>query len=96
MFLNPIQPAVRMKDSVPNKTVRMKNFQTSSSGKFCSAQLTLERGTLKHLRCSVFILLTFFFPENLIEDFDIHKANVIVDNCVLKQKIFTSIRTRNF
>ncbi|XP_070328290.1 ankyrin repeat domain-containing protein 26-like isoform X2 [Odocoileus virginianus] len=26
-----MKPAVRMKDSLPNKTVRMKNFQTSSS-----------------------------------------------------------------
>ena len=60
-----------MKDSVPNKTVRMKDLQTSSSGKFCSTQLTLEKGTLKYLKCLVFILLTFFFV-NLIEELDMH------------------------
>ncbi|XP_055260194.1 ankyrin repeat domain-containing protein 30B-like [Moschus berezovskii] len=54
-----VKPAVRMKDSVPNRTIRMKDFQTSSSGKFFRTQLTLERGTLKYLKCSVFILLTF-------------------------------------
>ena len=31
---------------------------------------------------------------NLIEELGIHKANVIVDTCVLKQKIFTRIRTK--
>ena len=36
------------------------------------------------------------FFANLIEELGIHKANVIVDTCVLKQKIFTRIRTRNF
>ena len=59
LFPNPIQPAVRMKESVANETVRMKDLQTSSSGKFCSTQLTLERGTLSYLKCSVFMLLTF-------------------------------------
>jgi len=36
------------------------------------------------------------FFENLIEELDIHKGNVVVDTCVLKQKIFTRIRTRSF
>ena len=59
LFPNPIQPAVRMKESAANKTVRMKDLQISSSGKFCSTQLSLERGTLNYLKCSVFILLIF-------------------------------------
>ena len=44
----PIQPAVLVKDSVPSKTVGMMDLQTSSSGKFCNTQLTLERGTLSY------------------------------------------------
>ena len=41
LFINqlvskPIQPAVLVKDSVPSKTVGMKDLQTSSSGKFCN------------------------------------------------------------
>ena len=90
----PIQPAVLVKDSVPNKTVGMKDLQTSTSGKFCNTHVTLKRGTLKYLKCSVFILLTFF--ANLIEAFDIHKASVIIGIHVLKKKIHTGIRTRNF
>ena len=100
LFINqlvskPIQPAVLVKDSVPSTTVGMKDCQTSTSGKFCNIHITLKRGTLKYLKCSVFILLTFFFA-NLIESFDIHKANVIIGIHVLKKEIGTSIRTRNF
>ena len=36
------------------------------------------------------------FFANVIEKLDIHKANVIVDTCVLKLKIFIRIRTINF
>ena len=36
-----------------------------------------------------------FFFANLIEAFDIHKANVVIGIRVLKKKC-TSIRTRNF
>lgn len=57
LFINqlvskPIQPAVGVKDSVPNKAVGMKDLQTARSGKFCSANFTLERGTLKYLKHS--------------------------------------------
>ena len=70
LFINqlvskPIQQAVGMKDSVSNKAVRMKDAQTSNSGKFCNTHLTLapalqadalpkslqERGMLKYLKC---------------------------------------------
>ena len=61
----PIQPAVLVKDSVPSKIVGMKDLQTSGSGKFFSTQLTLERGTLKYLKCSVFKVLTYFCKLNL-------------------------------
>ena len=37
-----------------------------------------------------------FVFANLIEAFDIHKAYVIIGIHVLKKKIGTSIRTRNF
>ena len=51
LFINqlvskPIQPAVRVKDSVPNKTVGMKKPQTSNSGKFCNTHLTLAAALL--------------------------------------------------
>ena len=65
LFPNPIQPAARMKDYVPNKTVRMKDLRTSGSGKFFSTQLTLERRTLKYLKCSVFKVLTYFCKFNV-------------------------------
>ena len=46
LFINqllskPIQPAVGVKDSIPNKTVGMKKPETSNSGKFCNTHLTL-------------------------------------------------------
>ena len=46
LFINqlvckPIQPAVRVEDSVPNKTVGTKDPQTSNSGKFRDTHLTL-------------------------------------------------------
>ena len=90
LFINqlvskPIQPAVLVRDSTPNKTVGMKDLQTSTSGKFCNTHVTLKRGTLKYLKFSVFILLTFFFA-NLIKAFDIHKANVIIGIHVLKKR----------
>ena len=84
-----------MKESVASKTVGMKDLQTSSSGKFCNTQLTLERGLTEIFEMLSLHTANIFF-SNLIEELDIHKANVIVDTCVLKQKIFTSIRTRNF
>ena len=89
LFINqlvskPIQPAVLVKDSVPSKTVRMKDLQTSSSGKFCNTHFE-KRDT------EVFEMLSlhtanFFFFANLIEAFDIHKANVIIGIHVLKKR----------
>ena len=98
LFINqlvskPIQPAVLVKDSVPSKTVGMKDLQTSSSGKFCNTHFE-KRDT------EVFEMLSLhtanFFFANLIESFDIHKANVIIGIHVLEKEIDTSIRTRNF
>ena len=91
LFINqlvskPIQPAVLVREPIPNKTVGVKDLQTFTSGKFCNTHVTLKRGTLKYLKCSVFILLTFFFFANLIEAFDIHKANVIIGIHVLKKR----------
>lgn len=49
LFINeliskPIQPAVLVKDSVPNKIVGIKDLQTSASGKFCNTHVTQKRG----------------------------------------------------
>ena len=67
LFINqlvskPIQPAVLVKDSVPNKTVGMKDLQTSTSGKFCNTHVTLKRGTLKYLKCCLHTA-NFFFVQ---------------------------------
>ena len=67
LFINqlvskPIQPAVLVKDSVPSKTVGMKDLQTSSSGKFCNTHVTLKRGTLKYLKCCLHTA-NFFFVQ---------------------------------
>ena len=67
LFINqlvskPIQPAVLVKDSVPSKTVGMKDLQTSTSGKFCNTHVTLKRGTLKYLKCCLHTA-NFFFVQ---------------------------------
>lgn len=56
----PIQRTVEVKDSVPNKTVEVKEKQTSKSGKFYHTNLTVERSTLKYLKCSQSSYSEFF------------------------------------
>ena len=53
----------------------MKDLQTSSSGKFCSTQLTLERGLTEIFEMLSLHTSNIFFA-NLIEELDTHKANV--------------------
>lgn len=52
LFINPtfkpIQPAVLVKDSVPNKTVGMKVYRHPVQVNF-AIHITLKRGTLKYL-----------------------------------------------
>ena len=84
-----------MKESVANKTVRMKDLQTSSSAKFCSTQVNSGKRVTELFEMLSLHTSNIFFP-NLIEELDIHKANVIVDTCVLKQKICTRTSTRHF
>lgn len=52
-----IQPVIEMKDSAPDKAVRINDVQASKSGKFCNINLTLER----NLKCSQSSLSEFFF-----------------------------------
>ena len=84
-----------MKESVANKTVRMKDLQTSSSAKFCSTQVNSGKRVTELFEMLSLHTFNIFF-SNLIEELGIHKANVIVDTCVLKLKIFIRIRTINF
>ena len=75
IVLIPIQPTVEVEDSFSDKTVGMKDIQTSRSGKFYNTNLTVERSTLKYLKCSY---SSFFLVAHLVEGFDIHKVDVIV------------------
>lgn len=40
-----------MKASHPNKALELKDRETVKAGKFCSFNFTLERRTLKYLKC---------------------------------------------
>nr|XP_035959497.1 ankyrin repeat domain-containing protein 30B-like [Halichoerus grypus] len=78
-----VKPTVEVKDSVPNKTVELKEKQTSNSGKFYNTNFTVERSTVKYLKCSQCSYSEFFFFFLWqIEGFDINKVDTIVDTHV--------------
>lgn len=63
LISKPIQPAAKVEDSVPNKTVGVKAILTSKSGKFCNTGLALKRSTLNICNAQFSYSQFFFFLQ---------------------------------